>query len=258
MENFQANRTQPYEYELSALTHLLNIAFGFKEKNMSIDLNIEKLRSSIPARVKLVAISKTHPPESILEAYNTGHRIFGENKVQEMVSKYNLLPKDIEWHLVGHLQTNKVKFIAPFVHLIHSVDSLKLLDAISKEAEKNKRVIDCLLQVYIATEETKYGLSVNEMEAILKSEDYQRMGNIRIVGLMGMASFTENRDQVRKEFKNLKSIFDTIKNKYFAGKDYFKEISMGMSGDYLIAIDEGSTMVRLGSIIFGERNYSMQ
>ena len=222
---------------------------------MSIAKNLLDIKSHLPSSVKLVAISKTHPTELIMEAYNAGQRVFGENKVQEMVAKQEVLPKDIEWHLVGHLQTNKVKYIASFVSLIHSVDSLKLLGMINKEAEKNSRVIDCLLQVYIATEETKFGLSFDELESILKSVEYQQMKNIRVVGLMGMASFSDNMEIVRNEFRSLNKIFISLRSTYFADKPWFKELSMGMSGDYQIAIEEGSTMVRVGSSIFGQRNY---
>jgi len=222
---------------------------------MSVESNLIAIKSTIPQGVTLVAISKTHPIESIMEAYNAGQRVFGENKVQEMVAKFETMPKDIQWHLVGHLQTNKVKFIAPFVSLIHSVDSLKLLGVINKEAEKERRVIDCLFQVYIATEETKFGLSAEELEAILKSTEYQNMKSIRIVGLMGMASFTGNSEIVRSEFRTLWATFNRIKEVFFKGMASFKELSMGMSSDYRIAIDEGSTMVRIGSSIFGNRNY---
>lgn len=223
---------------------------------MSIKSELENIKSALPPHVTLVAISKTHPVEVVMEAYNAGQRIFGENKVQEMVSKYEAMPKDIQWHLVGHLQTNKVKFITPFVSLIHSVDSLKLLGVIDKEAEKQKRVVDCLLQIYIADEETKFGLSVDELEDLLKSSEYQQMKNIRVVGLMGMATFTDNMEQVRTEFRSLTNLFNKIKDTYFKDKQSFKEISMGMSSDYQIAIQEGSTMVRVGSSIFGQRNYT--
>ena len=223
---------------------------------MSVSDNLNKVRQHIPSSVTLVAISKTHPVEHVMEAYNAGQRIFGENKVQEMVSKYEVMPKDIQWHLVGHLQTNKIKYIAPFVSLIHSVDSLKLLTAINKEAVKANRVIDCLLQVYIAEEETKFGLSSDELKELLESEQYKQLTHVRICGVMGMATFTDNEAQVRKEFKNLKTIFTSLKNSYFPSIDSFKHISMGMSGDYAIAIDEGSTMIRVGSSIFGHRVYN--
>lgn len=225
---------------------------------MSIQTNLNEIKQSLPKQVVLVAISKTHPVDVVMEAYNAGQKIFGENKVQEMISKYEAMPKDIEWHLVGHLQTNKVKYISSFVSLIHSVDSLKLLSIINKEAEKEGRVINCLLQIYIATEETKFGLSEEEVDDILSSTEYQNMKNIRIVGLMGMASFTDNVEKVRTEFHHLSEIFRIIKEKYFSNISSFKEISMGMSGDYNIAIEEGSTMVRIGSSIFGSRNYGAQ
>ncbi len=201
----------------------------------------------------LVAVSKTKPNEAILRLYEQGQRIFGENRVQELTQKYETLPKDIEWHLIGHLQTNKVKYIAPFVQLIHSVDSLKLLQEIDKQAAKNDRTIDCLLQMYIADENTKFGLSEIEAFDLLDTNAYADMQHIRIVGVMGMATFTNDTTQVRNEFKQLKYIFKQFKQKYFAEKDYFKEISMGMSGDYRIAIEEGSTMVRIGSLLFGNR-----
>lgn len=218
--------------------------------------NIKTLKDSLSQGVTLVAVSKTKPPEAIMEAYNCGHRIFGENKVQELVYKYETLPKDIEWHLIGHLQTNKVKLIAPFVHMIHSVESLKLLAVINAEAVKNNRIISCLLQVKIAREETKFGIPENELELLLSDESFQSMKNIKIAGLMGMATFTESQEQIRHEFRQLKTIFESIKEKYFRNNSYFSEISMGMSDDYRIAIEEGSTMVRVGTGIFGERDYS--
>ncbi|HOP02880.1 MAG TPA: YggS family pyridoxal phosphate-dependent enzyme [Tenuifilaceae bacterium] len=221
---------------------------------MSVATNLQEIKSTLPLNVTLVAISKTHPVEIIMEAYNAGHRIFGENKVQEMVAKYEQLPKDIEWHLVGHLQTNKVKYIAPFVRLIHSVDSFKLLNEINKQAAKNSRVIDCLLQMHIAEEETKFGLSSSELIEILHSNNLKSLQNIRIVGLMGMATFTDNMEQVRKEFKNLKSIFEKMKSDFFSKSDSFSVLSMGMSADYVVAVEEGSTMVRVGSNIFGARS----
>ena len=226
----------------------------YAELTMESGKQIENILKSIPSGVKLIAVTKTHPVEVILQAYKSGHKIFGENKVQEMIQKYQELPKDIEWHLIGHLQTNKVKFAAPFVSMIHSVDSQKLLQVINTEADKNSRIIDCLLQVRIAREETKFGLSYEELKSILKNvEIYQ---NIRICGLMGMATFTDDENIIRSEFKRCKEIFEEIKNLYFYNVSYFKEISMGMSDDYLIAIEEGSTMVRIGSKIFGQRNYT--
>lgn len=222
---------------------------------MSIQTNIQEIKKSLPQHVTLVAVSKTHPVETVMEAYNAGHRIFGENKVQELVPKYEAMPKDIEWHLIGHLQSNKVKYIASFVSLIHSVDGLKLLEVIDKEAQKHNRVIDCLLQIHIASEETKFGLSADELEELLSSNDFREMKNIRVVGLMGMATFIDNMAQVRMEFKFLSTLFQSVKAKYFADKPWFKELSMGMSSDYTVAIEEGSTMVRIGSNIFGHRNY---
>lgn len=201
---------------------------------------------------KLIAVSKTKPIEDILQAYKIGCRDFGENKVQEMLTKYEQLPQDIRWHLIGHLQSNKVKYIAPFVHLIHSVDSLKLLQEINKQAQKQNRVIDCLLQIHIAQEETKFGLDFIEAEAILQNID--SLKNIKIIGLMGMASFTDNQEQIQKEFASLKQFFEHCKKTYQAFNIAFSELSMGMSGDYQLAVQEGSTMIRLGSSLFGERS----
>lgn len=214
---------------------------------------IRQIKESIPEGVKLIAVSKTKPVSDILNGYNGGQRIFGENKVQELVDKYEALPKDIEWHLIGHLQTNKVKYIAPFVSLIHAVDSLKLLQEINKEAKKNNRIINCLLQFHIASEDTKFGLSFEEAEELLKDEAFFQLEHVNIVGVMGMASFTEDEDQIRDEFRTLYNYFQIIKSHYFKFNPDFKEISMGMSGDYLLAIEEGSTMVRVGSAIFGGR-----
>lgn len=223
---------------------------------MGIIENINKILEKLPKEVKLVAVSKTKPQEDILEAYEGGYRIFGENKPQELLEKYTNLPKDIEWHMIGHLQTNKVKYIAPFVSLIHAVDSIKLLKIINKEAKKNERVIDCLLQFHIAQEETKFGLGYEEAIEMLNSKEFTEMDSVRIVGLMGMATNTDDEKQVADEFACLKSIFAQLKDGFFHGKEYFKEISMGMSGDYNIAIEQGSTMVRVGSSIFGHRNYN--
>lgn len=219
-----------------------------------ISEHLEQVLNNLPQQVKLIAVSKTKPVEAIEEAYKAGQRVFGENRVQELVEKYEALPKDIEWHLIGHLQTNKVKYVAPFVAMIHGVESLRLLDTINKEGEKNGRVIPCLLQFHIAEEETKFGLNEAEAKELLESEIYGRMKNIHIVGVMGMATFTEDREQVRKEFHHLKTIFDGLRQNYFAHDPAFKELSMGMSGDYPIAVEEGSTMVRVGSFIFGYRN----
>ncbi len=204
--------------------------------------------------VTLVAVSKTHPPERIDELYRQGQRVFGENKVQELAAKYEALPKDIEWHLIGHLQTNKVKLIAPFVHMIHSVDSLRLLQEIDKQAQKAGRVIDCLLQFHIAEEETKFGLDEQEARNLLESPEYRALTAVRICGVMGMASFTEDVSRVRAEFRHLRHIFKQLKTDYFADTPWFKEISMGMSGDWALAVEEGSTMVRIGSLLFGERS----
>lgn len=208
------------------------------------------IQKQIPENVILVAVSKTQPISAIQEAYDFGQRVFGENKVQELADKYPLLPKDIKWHLIGHLQTNKVKYIAPFVALIHSVDSLKLLQEINKQALNNERTIDCLLQFHVAQEETKFGLSIEEAREFLDSIDFALLKNVRIVGIMGMASFTSDSNQVRSEFKSLKNIFNQLKTEYFNTENSFKEISMGMSGDFQLAIEEGSTMVRVGSSIF--------
>lgn len=218
----------------------------------SIAEHIAALRKELPENVTLIAVSKTKPIEAILEAYEAGQRDFGENYIQELCDKAEKLPKDIRWHAIGHVQSNKVKYIAPFVHLIHGVDSLKLLQEINKQAQKNNRVIDCLLQVFIATEESKFGLDSTEVHALLESEIFLQLQNIRIVGLMGMASNTENETQIRSEFKGLHSLFSELQKQY----SDFKHLSMGMSGDYPLAISEGSTMIRVGSLIFGARQYS--
>lgn len=223
---------------------------------MGVSENIKQfLANEIPANVKLIAVSKTKPVETILEAYKSGHKIYGENKVQDLVDKYNELPKDIEWHMIGHMQSNKVKYIAPFVSLIHGIDSFKLLKVVNKEGEKNNRKIDCLLQFHIAKEETKFGLDLNEATEFLKSEEFKNLNHINICGVMGMATFTENEDTIRSEFNELVHIFNQLKNTYFPKNDDFKEISMGMSADYKIAIEGGATMVRIGSLLFGARNY---
>ncbi len=223
---------------------------------MGVSDNIKQfLKTEIPENVKLIAVSKTKPVETILEAYQSGHKIFGENKVQDLASKYEQLPKDIEWHMIGHMQSNKVKYIAPFVALIHGVDSFKLLKVINKEGEKNNRKIDCLLQFHIAKEETKFGLDLIEVIKFLDTEEFRSLEYVNICGVMGMATFTENEDTIRAEFKELVHIFNELKNTIFVKKESFKEISMGMSGDYKIAIEEGATMVRIGSLLFGARNY---
>ena len=219
---------------------------------MSISENILKIKSKLPEGVSLVAVSKTKPISDLLEAYNGGQRIFGENKIQEMASKYNEMPKDIAWHMIGHIQRNKVKYMAPFVSLIHGVDSLRLLTEINKQALKNNRIIDCLLQVKIAAEENKFGLSENEVLNLLASEEIKNFQNIKIVGLMGMATFTNNQEQLQKEFEILKCIFDNLT--HLNSTNYnLKTLSMGMSDDYPIAIKNGSTMIRVGSSIFGKR-----
>lgn len=222
---------------------------------MSISQNLTEIKSQLPNHVTLVAVSKTKPVADLMEAYNAGQRVFGENYVQELVEKHEALPKDIQWHFIGHLQSRKVKLIAPFVNLIHGVDSLKLLHEINKEAQKNNRVIDCLLQIFIAEEESKFGLDEKELTEILSSEEFKNLKNIRIIGLMGMATFTENQDQIKKEFQNLKTIFDKV-SKQKTENCQLNTISMGMSGDYQLAIECGSTMVRIGSSIFGNRNYN--
>ncbi len=215
---------------------------------------LDKVKSEIPEGVTLVAVSKTKPVALLQEAYDHGQRIFGENRVQELAEKYEQLPQDIEWHLIGHLQTNKVKYIAPFVSMIHAVDSMKLLKEINKQAAKHDRIIECLLQFHIAEEDSKFGMSFEEVQDLLESSEFVELRNISIVGLMGMATFTDDTEQVREEFRNLENYFQIIKSHYFKFNDGFKHISMGMSGDYPIAIEEGSTMVRVGSAIFGARN----
>lgn len=225
---------------------------------MSITKNLEEITRSLPTGVKLIAVSKTKPVSDIEEAWRWGQRAFGENKVQELVGKYEALPKDIEWHMIGHLQTNKVKYIIPFVKLIHGVDRGDLLAKIDREAGKVGRVVDCLIQFHIAEEETKFGLSEEEANILLESDSYREMRNVRITGVMGMATFTDDPMQVHQEFRHLKDIFSRLKQRYFAGQDYFQVLSMGMSEDYRIAVEEGSTMVRIGSSIFGRRNYNTE
>lgn len=220
---------------------------------MSIVTNLENLHLEIPQTVQLVCVSKFHPDEALMEAYQTGERIFGESRVQEMTGKYERLPKDIEWHFIGHLQKNKIKNIAPFVHLIHGVDSFELLSEINKQALKTDRVISCLLQIHIAKEDTKFGFSEDEIIEMLEEGIWKSFHNIKICGLMGMATFTDDKEQVSREFTTLHQLFSKIKNKYFSAESTFKEISMGMSDDFHQAIDAGSTMVRVGSLIFGSR-----
>jgi PLP dependent protein len=225
------------------------------QHSMDIGKNILAIKNKLPEGVKLVAVSKTKPNEDILAAYHVGHRIFGENKVQDLTKKYEELPKDIEWHFIGHPQSNKVKYIAPFISLIHGVDSLKLLKIINKEGKKNDRKIKCLLQFHIAEESTKFGLTIDEAREILNSESFSNCTHVEVVGVMGMATYTDDETQIRKEFKVLYNIFKQLKNEYFSGSEGFCEISMGMSADYPIALEEGSTMIRVGSMIFGARNY---
>jgi PLP dependent protein len=222
---------------------------------MSIAQNLTRIKSQLPQNITLVAVSKTKPIADLMEAYNAGQRIFGENKIQEMTDKWEEMPKDIQWHMIGHVQSNKVKYMAEYVNLIHGVDSLKLLEEINKQAKKHNRVIACLLQMHIAEEETKFGLNEQELNELLISNEFKFLENIKIVGLMGMATFTDNQEQMKKEFLYLKSIFDKI-NKDAISKDAINRVSilsMGMSGDYQLAIECGSTMVRIGSSIFGKR-----
>lgn len=218
---------------------------------MNISESLQKIKQNIPENVVLVAVSKTKPIKDIQEAYNTGQHIFGENKIQEMTEKWELLPKDIQWHMIGHVQRNKVKYMAPFVKMIHAVDSLKLLKEINKEAQKSDRTIDCLLQLKIAEEESKFGMEINEIEKIMTSDDVQKMKHISIKGFMGMATFTKDETQITREFQFLKKHFDAFSKRY----PFLETLSMGMSGDYELAVAEGSNMVRIGSAIFGTREY---
>lgn len=219
----------------------------------SIKENLDEIRSELGTRIRLVAVSKTHPVESIMEAYQAGQRIFGENRVQEILLKQPNLPADIEWHMIGHLQSNKIKFIAPFITLIHSVDSRKLLQEVSLQAVKWQRVIDCLLQVYIATEETKFGFNRDELIGMLSEMEKHPLPGVRVRGLMGMASFTDDQRLVRQEFRGLRNLFDELRGTFFSDQDTFNELSIGMSGDYHLAVEEGSTLVRIGTRIFGSR-----
>ncbi|HYQ57745.1 MAG TPA: YggS family pyridoxal phosphate-dependent enzyme [Draconibacterium sp.] len=221
---------------------------------MDIGENIKSIVQLLPENVCLVAVSKTKPNADILAAYKAGQRIFGENKVQDLTQKYEELPKDIEWHFIGHPQTNKVKYIAPFISLIHGVDSLKLLKTINKEGRKNNRIINVLLQFHIAEESTKFGLSEEEADKLLSQAEFKQLTHVNVVGVMGMATYTDDKNQIKNEFRMLKGIFNSLKNKYFSDSESFVEISMGMSGDYLLAIEEGSTLIRVGSKIFGQRN----
>lgn len=218
---------------------------------MTISENLKKFNSELPEQVTLVAVSKTKPVSDLMEAYNAGQRVFGENKIQEMESKWQEMPKDIQWHMIGHVQSNKVKYMAPFVSLVHAVDSFKLLNEINKEAEKNERTINCLLQIKIAEEDSKFGMHEADAAKLLSSEEFKKLQNVKIVGLMGMATFTEDEEQISAEFQKLKRIY----NQFRIINSEFRILSMGMSGDYKIATDNGSNMVRVGSAIFGERNY---
>ena len=223
---------------------------------MSIKDNLKNIKSTLPKYVTLVAVSKTKPISDLFEAYNAGQRVFGENKIQEMAAKFEALPKDIAWHMIGHVQKNKVKYMAPFVSLIHGVENLKLLEEINKQALKHDRIIDCLLQIKIASEDSKFGMTPEDASILLQSKDFSELKNIRVMGLMGMATFTEDEDQIKEEFQLLKQTFDTLKP--LESFNFKPEIiSMGMSGDYQLAIACGSTMIRVGSSIFGERNYSI-
>jgi len=222
---------------------------------MSIADNLARLREEVPAHVNIVAVSKTKPVEDLMQAYNEGQRLFGENKVQELIAKQPEMPDDVQWHMIGHLQTNKVKYIAPYIALIESVDSLKLLKEINKQAIKNAREIDCLLQFHIASEDSKFGLDLDEGEKLIKSEEFSDCRNIRIIGVMGMGTFTDDEVILRKEFSILKKVFDHLKASCFSNEKFFSVISMGMTGDYMIAVDEGSNMVRVGTGIFGSRYF---
>lgn len=219
---------------------------------MSIQDNLLKIKSQLPENVTLVAVSKTKPVEDLMEAYHAGQRIFGENKIQEMTEKWQQMPKDIEWHMIGHVQSNKVKYMVPYVKLIHGVDSLKLLKEVNRQAIRWRKSINCLLQIHIAEEETKFGLDEKELEELLNSDEFKEMKNINVIGLMGMATFTDNEEQIKKEFQYLKTIFDKV-SKLKTYNCQLNTLSMGMSGDYQLAIECGSTMVRIGSSIFGGR-----
>jgi pyridoxal phosphate enzyme (YggS family) len=218
--------------------------------------NLHKVLSTIQPGIRLVAVSKFHPVSALQEAYDAGQRVFGESHVQELVEKQQLLPKDIEWHFIGHLQTNKVKYMASFISLIHAVDTMKLLKEIDKQAERNNRIIDCLLQIHIAKEETKFGFTPDELRTMLQEGEWKQFSHVRICGLMCMASNTDDVKQIADEFESVRMLFQEIKNDFFPTEETFKELSMGMSGDYEIAQQHGSTMVRVGTMIFGERNYS--
>ena len=222
---------------------------------MRIKENLTAIATSIPETVTLIAVSKTKPAATIMDAYQAGHRIFGENKIQEMTEKYHILPKDIEWHMIGHLQTNKIKYMVSFVHLIHGVDRYKVLKEVDKQAKQHNRKINCLLQLKIAKEETKFGMSIEDAKTIISADEFKLLDNVKIIGLMGMASFTNDQDIIKNEFKTLKTYFDDLKQ-YKSENFDLQELSMGMSSDYKIAIENGSTMIRVGSSIFGSRNYN--
>lgn len=221
-----------------------------------IEKNLQKIKATLPENVTLVAVSKTKPVADLQEAYDAGQRVFGENKIQEMVDKYDVLPKDIQWHMIGHLQSNKVKYMAHFVDLIHGVDKLKTLKVIDKEAKKHNRIINCLLQAKIAEEDSKFGLSFSEIETILNSDEFAALENINVAGFMGMATFTSDENQLNNEFSSLKTFFDKQKEHLNLPNCNLQILSMGMSGDYALAIKNGSTMIRVGSAIFGSRNYN--
>jgi PLP dependent protein len=225
---------------------------------MNIKSNIINLRSAIPESCTIVAVSKTNPVEKIKEAYEAGQRVFGENRVQELTPKYEALPKDIQWHMIGHMQTNKVKYIAPFVHMIHSVDRVGVLEEINKQAARVGRTISCLLQIHIAMEDTKFGFSEEEVVALVTGAQIKKLSHISVEGVMGMATFSNDKDQIRKEFRNLRQFFERLKSSELPDNVRMKELSMGMSGDYQIAVEEGSTMVRIGSAIFGERSMNQK
>ncbi len=225
-------------------------------EKMSIKENLRHIKSVLPDQVTLVAVSKTKPVSELMEAYDAGQRVFGENKIQEMVAKWSEMPKDIQWHMIGHVQRNKVKYMAEFVSLIHGVDTFKLLKEIDKQAKKHNRVIDCLLQIHIAEETTKFGMDEDEVFSMLNSDEFEQLDNIQVVGLMGMATFTDAQTQVKKEFEQLSALFEKLKA-HESSKCRMETLSMGMSGDYSLAIECGSTMVRIGSSIFGARNYNL-
>lgn len=226
------------------------------KRDMTVAEKFERIQRHIPKNVRLIAVTKTHPVDLIQASYDFGHRHFGENKVQELLAKKDLLPSDVVWHMIGHLQSNKVRQIAPFIGWIHGVDSFKLLQTIDKEGAKNQRVIPCLLQVHIAEESTKFGFSPDELKELFQSKPLTELQNVEIRGLMGMATFTEDKNQVRREFSGLKALFDELKQTFFLNVPHFKELSMGMSDDYQVAIEEGATMVRVGSALYGERDYA--